>query len=313
VAAFDLVTGGSGFIGSHLVDRLVTSGRRVIVVSASAGDHAGNLARSLPHVELVQGDIRSRDWWPRLARFEIARIFHLAANASVPRSASEPAFDLSTNVLGTVNLLGLARERSARFLQASTAFVYGTPRYVPMDEGHPLLPTSHYGVSKLAAESYVDLYRREYGLDARIVRFFNVFGPHQARYLVFDFLHKATAPGGVFEVLGSGAQVRSQLFVSDAVQAILLVTEGGDAQPYNIGSERGLSVLELARMILEITGRQKRLETTGQSWPGDIPVLVPDISRLKGLGFQPEVSLEAGLHKVWQWWQARGQAASGPS
>lgn len=303
MAAFDLVTGGTGFIGSHLVDRLVALERRVIVVSSAGADHTGNLAASLPHITLVQGDILTKDWWPQVAGVEIARIFHLAANASVPRAAEEPAFDLVTNVLGTVNLLDLARQRSARFVQASTAFVYGRPQYVPMDEGHPLLPSSPYGVSKLCAEHYVDLYRREYGLDTRTLRFFNVYGPRQARYIVFDYLQKATAPGEVFKVLGTGEQVRSQLFVSDAVEAALLVAERGDASPYNIGSERALSVLELARAVLEITGGQKRLETTGQSWPGDIPMLVPDIRRLKGLGFASKVSLEEGLRKVWQWWR----------
>ena len=300
---WDLVTGGAGFIGSHLVEALVLRGRRVAVVDSLAEGRLANLARVASDVDVLSVDTRDTSWWPRLDGRTIDRVFHLAANASVPRSAEDPVHDLTVNVLGSLNMLRLAKRAGALLLYVSSAAVYGTPDYTPTDESHPTRPVSAYGASKLAGEGYVGMFHRTYGLDTRIVRYFNCYGPRQPRYVLHDFLQKARSDAHDFEVLGSGTQVRCQLHVDDAVRATLLVAERGDAEPVNVGSDVSFDVLSLARRVLQATGRtDKRIVTTGSSWPGDIPALIPDLTRLRDLGFAPTISLDAGLSAMVASW-----------
>lgn len=307
----DLITGGAGFIGSHLTEYLVSLGRQVVVVDSLDAGKLANLPDSGMPVQFVQADVRSDEWWAQLNELNIERVFHLAANASVPRSARDPIYDVSTNVEGTLRMLRLAKNHRARFVFISSAAVYGDLQYSPTDEEHPTRPISHYGTSKLAGEHYVNLYRQEFDLDTRIIRYFNCYGPKQPRYVVFDYLKKADLPSDTFEVLGDGKQVRTQLFVTDAVRATVLVAELGDCDPYNVGSEKAFTVLELAQKILNVTGKShKSIVTTGESWPGDIAVLKPDITRLKSLGFKQEYSLETGLEEVLRWWQTKSVSES---
>lgn len=293
---WDVVTGGAGFIGSHLVEALVAQGRAVAVVDNLDEGRPANLAGVASEVLTLTQDTRDTAWWRRLDGRPVGRVFHLAANASVPRSVEDPTLDLTTNVLGTLNLLRLAALDGALFLYVSSAAVYGIPESTPIDEGHPTRPVSPYGASKLAGEGYVQMFHRTYGLPTRIVRYFNCYGPRQPRYILHDFLAKARSDAPDFEVLGTGAQVRCQLHVDDAVRATLLVAERAGPEPINVGSDVSYDVLTLARRVLEATGRSdKRIVTTGVSWIGDIPTLVPDITRLRGLGFAPTISLEDGL------------------
>lgn len=306
-----LVTGGAGFLGSHMVDALVSRGHSVVAIDSMDAGSRANLRESEAAIEIIEADVRDRSWWPKLAGRRIGTIFHYAANASVPRSTSDPLYDLTTNIQGTLNMLELARAEGAKFVFISSAAVYGTPQYVPTDESHPLRPISNYGASKLAGELYVNLYRENHGVDTRTIRYFNCYGPRQPRYIVFDFLKKAELPGDSFEVLGDGKQMRTQLYVRDAIDATLLVAERGDHAPYNIGSEHAFSVLELARHVLEVVGRpEMRLVTTGSSWVGDIQVLQPSVERLKGLGFMERQPLMVGLGEVFSWWRDARESRS---
>jgi UDP-glucose 4-epimerase len=305
VSHLDIVTGGAGFLGSHLVDRLSQQDREVIIVDNLDAGVKENLCPSKPNVRLLEADTREVAWHHQIPN-EVARIFHLAANASVPRSYQDPTYDLTTNIQGTLNMLELAKKTKATFIFISSAAVYGTPQYVPTDESHPTTPISHYGVSKLAGEFYTELYRREFNLSTRIIRYFNCYGPRQPRYAIFDFLTKALSMDNTFEVLGSGEQLRTQLYVEDAVTATLLVAERGTHYPYNIGSEKSFPVLELAQKVLTVSGQtHKSIVKTGQSWPGDIQALIPNTNRLKALGFEQTVSLEEGLRRVYEWWTTR--------
>ncbi len=301
----DLITGGAGFLGSHLADRLLAEGRHVVVVDNLDTGLRRNCPEAADGLVFLHADTRETSWWERLPEGGIARIFHYAANASVPRSSADPAFDLTTNVLGTQNMLSLAARTGAQFVYISSAAVYGNPEVVPTDERHPTRPISFYGTSKLAGETYVDFFRREHGVDTRTIRYFNCYGPRQPRYILFDFLTKAFSPDADFRVLGTGEQVRTQLHVKDAVTATLLVASRGDASPYNVGSDTSLSVLSLASEVLRVAGREdKRIVTTGASWAGDIYTLIPDISRLTSLGFAPSVDLSEGLSDMLRWWTA---------
>ncbi len=296
---WDVVTGGAGFIASHLVDRLVAQGRNVVVMDSMDAGKRENLSGVMDKIKFFEADTRDTEWLKQIQDLPIERIFHYAANASVPRSAEDPDYDTNTNVLGTLHMLEFARAKKAKFLFISSAGVYGEPQYLPMDEAHQTKPISHYGVSKLAGELYVDMYNREWGLDTRIIRYFNVFGPRQPRYIMFDFLRKAKAEGDSFEVLGTGEQQRTQVFVADAVTATLLVMEKGDHAPYNIGSDKVFTALELAEIVLKVTGKShKKIVTTGQSWPGDIKTLRANLTRIRALGFELTTSLEEGLAQM---------------
>ena len=294
-----LVTGGAGFIGSHLVELLVSQGYDVTVLDNFSDAPRSNLDNVQDVYTLITGDVRD----PKIIEnlLHIDTIYHLAANANVPYSVKKPIDDASRNVLGTINMLNLARLSGARFLLASSAAVYGEPVHVPMSENHPIHPISHYGVSKLAAEYYVNLYCELYGLDAIIVRLFNAFGPRQRRFVVFDFARKINEPGDIVEVLGSGRQVRSQLFVEDAAGALSLVARKGKERFINVGSTTTLDVLDLMSKELDLFQADKEIRITESSWDGDIVRLVPDTTRLRTLGFQEKYSFEEGLLLFKDW------------
>ncbi len=296
-----LVTGGAGFAGSHLAEVLIGRGCAVTVLDDLSDGFRRNLAAVEGRYRLVVGDVRDAGLLDRLR--PVDTIFHLAANANVPRSTEVPQEDASINILGTINMLNLSRQTGARFFLASSAAVYGEPVAPPMAEDHPLAPISPYGVSKLSAERYVELYQQLYGVQATIVRFFNMFGPRQRRYVVYDFAEKIRRSGDEVVILGDGRQVRTQLFIADAVRALLTVAERGSEPIYNIGSERSFSVTELMERMLALFGAEKRLTMSQVSWDGDIQRLVPDIARLRGLGFREQVSLDEGLLAFKAWFE----------
>lgn len=301
-----LVTGAAGFLGSHMVDHLLALGYDVIGVDNLQAGVAANVPDN-PRLLFIVGDVRQRDWWPQLEG-RLDRIFHYAANASVPFSTTDPEYDCSTNILGTLAMLDLARATGARLTFISSAAIYGTPDVVPTPESHGASPISVYGVSKLAGEGLVRFYATNHDVDTRIVRYFNCYGPRQPRYVLFDYLTRAEQRDGPFEVLGTGAQRRTQLFCTDAVRAAHLISERGDSAPYNVGSSEVYTVLDIATQVLTVTGQpDRRIVTTGTSWPGDIQVLQPSLARVRALGWAPTVTLSDGLAEVYRWWNDRPQ------
>lgn len=297
-----LITGGSGFLGSHLAEQLIDRGVTVTIIDNFADAPRSNLAAVEGRYRLILGDVRDVAPWQQVGAVDT--VFHLAANANVPRSSQEPLYDASVNILGTVNALNLAHDRGARFFLASSGAVYGEPVSPPMSESHVLAPVSPYGASKLAAESYVTLYRQLYGLDGVIVRLFNMFGPRQRRFVVYDFARKILQDGEDVVMLGDGRQIRSQLFVYDAVRALLLVAERGTLPIYNVGSSASFSVSDLMDELLRLLGYSKPKRTSNASWAGDIQRLVPDVSLLHELGFREEYSLRDGLRLFLAWFTA---------
>lgn len=303
-----LVTGGAGFVGSYLVESVLKLGCRVTVLDNFADAPSSNLAAFERELELVRADVRDERWPEQIG--PIDTIFHLAANASVPRSAEQPVYDATVNIVGTINALRLARERNARFFLASSGAVYGEPVSPPMREDHPLEPISPYGASKLGAEQYVELYKRLYGVSATIIRFFNMYGPRQRRFVVYDFARKILAPGDEVVILGDGRQIRSQLYVEDAIRAVLTVARHGEAPVYNVGSARNLTVTEIMAKMLDAFGTDKKLTTSQSSWHGDVQRLVPDVSALQTLGWREEITYEQGLLHFKEWFLAAEGAPS---
>jgi len=301
-----LVTGAAGFIGSHLVDRLVEEGAEVVAIDNLKDGNLSNLAESMDKIEFHKVDIRNFESLKEVMdRVEI--VFHLAANANVPYSVDNPKYDFETNALGTFNVLKLSLDLDVeKVVYASSAAVYGEPVYVPIDEEHPLNPISPYGASKLAGERLGFAYFKTYGLPFVSLRIFNTYGPRQRRYVMYDFLRKLRENPNRLEVLGTGEQVRDFCYVKDCVEAFILASEKNIAvgDVFNIAGGNPISIRDLAYLIVKILGLDGKTEIvfTGESWKGDIVNLYADISKIKSkLGFEPKVSLEEGILRLKRW------------
>lgn len=256
-----LVTGGAGFIGSHLCDALVQRGARVRVLDNLSTGKLGNIERSFDRVDFIEGDIRDREACRRACE-GAAIVFHQAALGSVPRSMEDPATSLAVNVSGTANVFAAAREAGARrVVYASSSSVFGDSDRLPKREGEEGRPLSPYALSKRMNEELGDLFTRVFGLETVGLRYFNVYGPRQdprgPYAAVVPRFFDACARGEAPTIFGDGAQSRDFTFVADAVRANLLAA-GAPAsrcgRAYNVGAGRTASVLELATAISDVMG-----------------------------------------------------------
>lgn len=295
-----LVTGGAGFIGSHLVDRLVAEGSEVVVLDNLYTGKIGNLSKSINNIKFVRGDVRDPNLTKKLIQ-DVDVVFHLAANASVPDSVKNPTYDFETNLVGTFNLLKASINSNVKkFIYASSAAVYGEPKYIPIDEEHPLCPVSPYGATKLSGEILGFTFKKTYGIPFVVARIFNVYGPRQTRYVMFDFYKKLLENPNQLRVLGNGSQVRDFCYVTDAVEALLLIAEKGESV-YNVAGGNPISIKKIAEIMVSQLAPSAKIIYTGESWKGDISILVADISKLKGLGFKPKIDLKDGINLVIKW------------
>jgi len=304
------VTGGAGFIGSHLVVHLVNEGHDVTILDNLSAGVWSNLDSVVDRVRRVEGDVRDDIIVESLLRDAVPDIvFHLAANASVPKSVTNPAEDFDINCNGTVKLLDATRKTGsrARMVLASSGAVYGEPIKQPISETAVLNPISPYGASKMTAENEARMYQKLYGVDVTIARIFNTYGPRMPRFVVLDFLKKLSSNPEELEILGSGEQVRDFTYVDDTVSGLLLLAEHGvRGESYNIASGRSASVLELAGILLEILklSGHTRIRTTGASWLGDAQRWEVDISKLSALGYSARSLLKEGLECTIAWYRA---------
>jgi len=294
-----LVTGGAGFLGSHLCDRLVDSGAEVLCLDNFFTGARANVAHLLsnPRFELIRHDLVN----PIL--LEVDQIYNFACPASPVHYQYNPVKTVKTCVMGAINMLGLAKRVRARLLQASTSEVYGDPSQHPQAEsywGHvnPVGVRSCYDEGKRVAETLMMDYHRQNGVDVRIVRIFNTYGPRMAIHdgrVVSNFIVQALRNEPI-TVCGDGAQTRSFCYVSDLIEGVLrLMNTEGLTGPVNIGNPDEFSIRELAEMVVSMTG--SRSEIVSRPLPQDDPVQrCPDISLArKALGWQPTVPLREGL------------------
>ena len=297
-----LVTGGAGFIGSHLCERLLSEGHEVICLDNFFTGSKRNIARLFdnPGFELIRHDITEA------ILLEVDRIYNLACPASPIHYQYNPVKTIKTSVMGTINMLGLAKRVRARILQASTSEVYGDPQVHPQTEEYwgnvnPIGIRSCYDEGKRVAETLMMDYHRQNGVDIRIIRIFNTYGPRMAENdgrVVSNFIVQALR-GEDITVYGEGMQTRSFCYVDDLVSGMIRMMEcEAFTGPVNLGNPTETTILEFARRIVALTGSKSRI--VFKELPADDPKQrQPDISLAKGkLGWQPQVDVETGLKKT---------------
>jgi nucleoside-diphosphate-sugar epimerase len=300
-----LVTGGGGFIGSHVVDALLATGRTVKVLDNFSTGRRENLAHLADDIEMVEGDVRSYER-ANTAVKGVDVVIHLAALPSVPRSVQDPLTTTEVNVTGTLNVLLAARDGDVRrVVMASSSSVYGANNFLPKHEELIPHPISPYGVSKLAAEQFSMAFNAVYGLETVALRYFNVFGPRQdpdSQYagVVALFLRLA-CEGSRPTVCGDGTQTRDFTYVSNVVDATLLAAAARQASGsvLNIGAGESYSVLDLIAAVGRATGRA--LEPRfGPERPGDVKHSFANIDRARArLGYEPQVRFVEGIEKTY--------------
>ena len=299
-----LVTGGAGFLGSHLVERLLAKGHEVVVLDNFYTGSRINLRQVLTHpsLEVIRHDVVN----PIL--MEVDQIFNLACPASPVHYQSNPIKTVKTNVMGTINMLGLCRRVKGRFLQASTSEVYGDPLEHPQTEDYwgnvnPIGIRSCYDEGKRVAETLCMDYHRQNRVEVRIARIFNTYGPRMAfsdGRVVSNFVLQALR-GEPITIYGDGQQTRSFCYVDDLVEGLMGLMDVADPAftgPVNLGNPKEFTMLELAEMVVELAGSSSPIEF--RPLPQDDPrQRRPDISRARQiLGWEPKIALREGLTKT---------------
>jgi len=308
-----LVTGGAGFIGSHLSETLIARGNEVVIIDNQSTGSVRNLSSINAKVELITGDILDKTLLEKYI-VEADFVVHLAAALGVFNIVNKPLQSLKTNIQGTENILELADKYRKPVLIASTSEVYGKNDKVPLNEeddriiGHPLISRWSYSEAKAVDESLAYFYYLENKLPTRIVRFFNTVGPRQVgQYgMVVPRFVAAAIRNEPIQVYGSGDQIRCFCHVSDAIRALLLVIDSDEAigQVFNVGNNQQISIMDLAKKVIEITGSKSEIKKIpyAEAYPEgfeDMQRRVPDISKIKtSLGWSPEIGLEQIIRDI---------------
>jgi len=295
-----LVTGGAGFIGSHLVDALMSKGAAVTVLDNLRAGFMGNMAQWINHsrFSFVKGDcLNQRDIDEAIEGCEL--IFHLAANPEVRVGEVDTRVDFEQNIIATYNVLEEMRKSktSKTMVFASTSTVYGDAKILPTPEEYgPLEPISLYGASKLACEALISGYCHMFDMRGVVYRFANIVGSRSRHGVIWDFIQKLLRNPKELEILGDGTQTKSYLSVDDCVDAFLFGLEHASerVEIYNIGSEDQITTTEIAEVIVEeMDLRDVKFHYTGgveggRGWIGDVKTMLLDISKLKNLGWTPK-------------------------
>jgi UDP-glucose 4-epimerase len=308
------VTGGAGFIGSHIVDRLAQLSTNVIVYdNFSTGQeqfvsqHAGN-----PKVRVVHADVLDSE----RVKQEMETcdfVFHVQANADVRGGIQRTRVDLEQNTIATWNVLEAMRIHEIKHVVfASSATVYGEPNVFPTPESYAPLQTSLYGASKLACEAMIQAYCEYFGITCYIFRFVSWIGARYTHGVIFDFIKKLRTNGHMLEILGDGKQRKSYLDVTDGCSGIFYAIQHAKERKniFNLGHDKIMNVLDLADIVVQEFGlKGVQYRTTGgeRGWLGDSPFVHLDTAKLKALGWRPEVSIEQGIRNTVRYLQAQPQ------
>lgn len=300
-----LITGGAGFIGSHLSDALLELGHKITVFDNLSLGRLSNIeeAQKNPNFKFIKGDILDKE-----ALFEVFKngnfdtVFHMAANSDIAKSHANPNVDFDNTLTTTYNvLLGMKEYGVKNIVFASTSAIYGDTGVAVTENYGPLFPISHYGASKLASEAYISSFCENYGFKAWITRFPNVVGERATHGAIYDFINKLRKNKNELEVLGDGTQIKPYLYVKDLVEAILLVwnTTNEQINYFNLGVESRTTVREMAKMVIEEMGLNAEIKYTGgnKGWVGDVPAFSYSLDKIHSLGWNPKVSSNDAVRK----------------
>jgi len=292
---FDVVTGGAGFIGSHLVDTLVAEGNEVVVIDSLCAGRRDTIARHIGScaIRFVQADLLGDGWQDAIKGAD--RLFHLAADPDVRQSAVNPEPTMQNNIMATYRVLEAMRHCNIpEIVFTSTSTVYGDARVIPTPEDYaPLLPISVYGASKLACEALISSYCYSFGMKAWIYRFANIVGERSGHGVITDFIKKLKENPAELEILGDGKQVKSYLEVHECVAAMLFALRARDTvNIFNIGSEDWIDVRSIAEIVAEeMHLPEVKFRFTGgeRGWVGDVPKMQLSLERIKSRRWKPQL------------------------
>ncbi len=308
-----LVTGGAGFIGSHLCEALLAAGAEVTVLDEfndyyDPAIKRGNLAEIAGRIELVEGDIRDEALvMETVGQGNFDAIFHIAARAGVRPSISDPRLYVSTNIDGTLNLLEACRVHGvSRFIFASSSSVYGVNQKVPFAEDDPLTRTiSPYAATKLAGEQLCSNYSHLHGIRCLCLRFFTVYGPRQRPDLAISKFTRNILSGKPIDRYGDGSTARDYTYIDDIISGVMASAayEASDFEIINLGGSETHTLSDLIAGVERATGRTATINQLPEQ-PGDVPRTFADVSKARRLlGYEPSTSLDAGLRKFVEWYR----------
>jgi UDP-glucose 4-epimerase len=298
-----LVTGGAGFIGSHIVDRLIKEGNEVIVYDNLS---SGKIEFIKQHMEndkfrFVKADLLEFDTLKKEME-GVELVYHVAANPDVRLGATDTNVHLQQNVMASYNVLEAMRLNGVRdIVFTSTSTVYGEAQKIPTPEDYgPLIPISLYGASKLGAEAFITSYAHTFDMQAVIYRFANIVGPRSTHGVIYDFIMKLKKNPNELEILGDGTQTKSYLYIEDCVDAILFGYKNrkSDVEIFNIGSEDWVNVKKIADIIVEeMNLKDVAYKFTGgkRGWKGDVPKMLLSIEKIKSYGWVPKYNSEKSV------------------
>lgn len=291
-----LVTGGAGFIGSHVVDRLVDMGEDVVVIDNLSSGRKEYLNENAVFYEL---DLSKDDLSEVFKRHDVEEVWHIAANPDVRVGSENPDEIYRNNVLATYRLLEAMRGFGVkRIVFTSTSTVYGEAKIIPTPEDHPTIPISIYGASKVACEAMIASYCHTFDMRAWIYRFANVIGKRSNHGVIYDFIMKLRRNPNELVILGDGEQNKSYIYITDCVDAMFYGLKAkGDVNIFNIGSEDQIKVRRIAEIVCEEMGLNPVFKFTGgrRGWKGDVPVMLLSIERLKSMGWRPKYNSESAV------------------
>lgn len=310
-----LITGGAGFVGSHLCEKFVYEGHTVLCLDNFLSGDLTNIRHLLDYrnFKLINGDIRDTELLEKVGK-DVDAIFHLAAQVHVDRSYIEPKLTYDINVGGTQNILEMARLHDIeKVIHASTSEVYGSARYAPIDEAHPLNAPHPYGASKIAADRMAYAYINTYGMDVNILRFFNIFGPRQRDVGyggVISIFTRRVLSNIAPMIFGSGQQTRDYTYIEDVVNAYNMVLhhEKPLTEPINFGTGTEISINVLADRIIELCGKKGEIESVHiNPRIGEVERLIANATLAKDiLGWEPQYDFDTGLQSFVQWYRNFG-------
>ncbi|MBS3763254.1 MAG: GDP-mannose 4,6-dehydratase [Planctomycetes bacterium] len=316
-----LVTGGAGFIGSHLLDRLAEQKRAVICLDNFNDYYSARLKRrnidaamSSGQVELVEGDIRDKNTCRRIFKdYEVDRVVHLAARAGVRPSIEKPVLYEQVNCQGTIHLLESAREADVdMFVFGSSSSVYGVSERIPFQEDDPVdLPISPYAASKRSGELYCRAWHHLYGLPIVALRFFTVYGPRQRPDLAISKFTRLIEAGEPIPMFGDGSSRRDYTYVSDIIDGVVAALDSNlKFEIINLGNSDPVELQHLIHLIEKALGEEAKIKQLPDQ-PGDVPITYADVSRAQELlNYHPQVPIEEGIEAFVRWFRQNGTARS---